>query len=108
MAQIKQRFELDYWGLSYREALEHIVRTDTSKVINLEVLNYPGVANLLMLDPGDQARLRYVRAGEYADYFVTNYRLHPHAYTEPWVREVFSVRVGNTSIATVFRLLPRP
>jgi hypothetical protein len=108
MAQVKQRFELDYWGLSYREALEHIVRTDTSSVIRLEVLNYPGVVNLMMLDPGDQARLRYIRAGEYADYFVTNYRVHPQDYDQPWVREVFSVRVGNASIATVFRLLPRP
>jgi hypothetical protein len=108
MAQVKQRFELDYWGLSYREALEHIVRTDTSRMIKLEVLNYPGVVNLMMLDPADQARLRYTRAGEYADYFVTNYRLHPQEYRYPWVREVFSVRVGNASIATVFRLLPRP
>ena len=108
MAQVKQRFELDYWGLSYREALEHIVRTDTSAVIKLEVLNYPGVANLMMLESGDQARLRYVRAGEYADYFITNYRLHPQDYTYPWLREVFSVRVGNASIATVFRLLPKP
>jgi len=42
MQEIKQRFELDYWGLSNRQALEYIVRTDTSRRIRVFPLNYPG------------------------------------------------------------------
>ena len=102
MAQVKQRFELDYWGLSYRQLLEHIVRTDTSPVIRIRVANYPGLVNSLMLEPRDQMRIRYVRGDDEADYFVTNYRFHPEPY--PYPREVFSVRVGNASVASVFRL----
>src|SRR5207237_352133 len=49
MAEIKQRFALDYWGLSYRPALEYIVRSDSSPIIRVAVANYPGVANSLML-----------------------------------------------------------
>lgn len=104
MAEIKQRFELDYWGLSYRQALEYIVRSDSSPAIRVQVANYPGIVNAMMLDPQDQARIRYVGPDTDADYFVTNYRFHPQDY--PYPREVFSVRVGNASIASVFRLRP--
>jgi hypothetical protein len=104
MAEIKQRFELDYWGLSYRKALEYIVRSDSSPVIRIQVPNFPGRVNALMLQPGDRFRLQYVPRDAEADYFVTNYRSHPENY--PYPREVFSVRVGNASIASVFRLRP--
>ena len=102
MAQVKQRFELDYWGLSYRELLEQIVRNDTSQVIRVHVANYPGIVNSVMLDAADQARLRYVQGPREADYFITNYRFHPEPY--PYRDEVFAVRVGNASVASVFRI----
>jgi hypothetical protein len=102
MAEIKQRFELDYWGLSYRELLEQVVRHDRSPVIRVHVANYPGIVNSVMLDAADQARLRYVQSPGEADYFITNYRFHPEPY--PYRDEVFAVRVGNASVASVFRL----
>ena len=105
MQQVKQRFELDYWGLSYREALEHIVRTDRSRMIRVHVANYPGIVNSLMLNEADQARLRYVPEPGEADYFITNYRFHPEPY--PYPDEVYAVKVGNASVASVFRVRPR-
>jgi hypothetical protein len=106
MAEIKQRFELDYWGLSYRKALEYIVRSDSSPIIRIHAANYPGMVNTLLLSPRDRIRIRFVPTDEQADYFVTNYRFHPESYPYPW--EVFSVRVGNASVASVFRLRPTP
>ena len=100
MKEVKQRFELDYWGLSYRKSLEYIVRTDTASTIRLYVTNYPGRVNVAMLDPRDRARIAPVARPEDADYFVTNYRWHPEDY--PFTPEVFSVRVGNASINSVF------
>ena len=105
MAEIKQRFELDYWGLSYRDLLQQIVRNDRSPVIRILVANYPGIVNSVMLDAADQARLRYVQDPSEADYFLTNYRFHPEPY--PYRDEVFAVRVGNASVASVFRLRAR-
>ena len=35
MKDIKKNFELDYWGLSYREALEYIVKNDKNKSIKI-------------------------------------------------------------------------
>ncbi|MEO6447341.1 MAG: glycosyltransferase family 39 protein [Gemmatimonadaceae bacterium] len=106
MQQIKSRFELDYWGLSYRRALEYIVSSDRSSTIRVQAANYPGIVNSLMLPAHERARIRFVSADSPADYFVTNYRFHPEPYPLP--DEVFSVRVGNASIASVFRLRRAP
>ena len=100
MQQVKQRFELDYWGLSYRPLLEHIVRTDTSRVIRIYATTYPGRVNVAMLLPSERARVMLVGTPEEADYFVTNYRYHPEEYPFSW--KVFSVDVGNASIGSAF------
>ena len=105
MAEVKQRFEFDYWGLSYRQALEYIVRSDTAQRIRVVAFNYPGMTNFAILDKRDRERLRFVPADSAADYFVANYRLHPEPYSLP--DEVFQVRVGNASVVSVFRLRPK-
>jgi hypothetical protein len=104
MKEVKQRFEFDYWGLSYRKALEYIVRSDTSHQIRVRTINFPGVMNALILDDRDRRRLYFTASDTDADYFVSNYRFHPEAY--PYPEEVFQVRVGNASAASVFRLHP--
>ncbi|MEO8621266.1 MAG: hypothetical protein ABI625_09395 [bacterium] len=100
MKEVKQRFELDYWGLSYRKALEYIVHTDSASQIRIFAATYPGRVNVAMLLPQDRLRVVLVPTLNEADYFVTNYRFHPDDYQFPY--EVFSVRVGNASIASVF------
>ena len=105
MQQVKQRFELDYWGLSYRKALEYVVASDPAPNIRIIVANYPGRVNVLMLAPRDRARITIVGPEEGANYFITNYRFHPEPY--PFANEVFSVRVGNASIVSVFGAVPQ-
>ncbi len=100
MQQVKQRFELDYWGLSYRKTLEYIVRTDSSPRIRVFPLTYPGRLNVAMLPPHDRARIDLVFSPEDADYVMSTYRSHPQDY--PGAVEVYSVKVGNASVATVF------
>ena len=101
MQQVKQRYELDYWGLSYRKALEYIVRTDTAGHIRIFATTYPGRVNVAMLPRADRARVELVASDAEADYVMTNYRFHPQDYG--YTNEVYSVRVGNASIASVFR-----
>ena len=101
MKQVKQRYELDYWGLSYRKALEYIVRADTSSHIRIFTTTYPGRVNVAMLPRADRNRVELVASDADADYVMTNYRFHPQDY--PYPNEVFSIRVGNASIASVFR-----
>lgn len=101
MKTVKQRYELDYWGLSYRKALEYIVRTDTSQHIRIFTTTYPGRVNVAMLPRADRNRVELVASDTEADYVMTNYRFHPQDYG--YTNEVYSVRVGNASIASVFR-----
>jgi hypothetical protein len=101
MKTVKQRFELDYWGLSYRKALEYIVQTDTSSHIRIFTTTYPGRVNVAMLPRVDRNRVELVASDAEADYVMTNYRFHPQDYG--YTNEVYSVRVGNASIASVFR-----
>jgi len=91
-------FELDYWGLSYKDALEYLVRNDTSGTIRLQVLNLPGYLNSFLLDPHEREKLwyhyslrenfstriksfypfrsepKFMRKGETAKYYVSNFR----------------------------------
>jgi hypothetical protein len=104
MKEIKQRYELDYWGLSYRKALEYIVRSDSSSHIRIFTTTYPGRVNIAMLPASDRNRLELVHTDSEADYVMTNYRFHPQDY--PYPREVFRVMVGNASINSVFLVRP--
>ena len=101
MKTVKQRYELDYWGLSYRKLLEYIVRTDTSSHIRIFTTTYPGRVNVAMLPRADRNRVDLVASDADADYVVTTYRFHPQDYA--YTNEVYSVRVGNASIASVFK-----
>ncbi|MEO5818704.1 MAG: hypothetical protein ABIT20_25775 [Gemmatimonadaceae bacterium] len=100
MQTVKQRFELDYWGLSYRQTLEYIVRTDSSRRIRVFPFTYPGRVNAALLPPRDRARIDLVFSPADADYVTTTYRSHPEGY--PQSQEVYSVKVGNAAIASVF------
>jgi hypothetical protein len=52
-----RNFELDYWGLSYRDALENLVRSDPSDTLAVRVLNLPGYLNAFLLKPEDRRRV---------------------------------------------------
>jgi hypothetical protein len=93
-----KNFELDYWGLSYRDGLEELVRIDPSGNIRVKVLNLPGYLNSFLLEPSGRNRLWYhhalqedystriesyypfpvrphfLNAGQEADYYLSNFR----------------------------------
>jgi len=102
MARVKRHFELDYWGLSYKQGLEYILANDPFDIIDVAVANRPGRINAHILPAEQAARLHFVVDSETADYFLTNYRYHPEPYEYP--DEIFSIEIGNASILSVFRL----
>ena len=102
LAEIKQKFELDYWGLSFRKALEFIVKHDARETIKVHPSNLAGDMNLQILDPADQKRLVFLRTIEDADYFVTNYRWHKADYD--YKDEVFFIERAGAKIVSVFKL----
>ncbi len=102
MGEIKKSFELDYWGLSYRKALEYILENDTAKVIKIYVANQPGIENARMLTAADRKRLVYVDDPDKAEYFLGNYRWHKGEY--PFGEEYYSIMIDGAKIMTVRKL----
>jgi len=97
-----QYFELDYWGLSFRQGLEYIVKNDKRSLIKLSAnVPPPLINNAIFLEKSDLHRLRLVNVSN-ADYFLTNYRWHPQAYD--FNNEVFTIIVDNQTIMSVFKL----
>jgi hypothetical protein len=102
MDTIKSNYDLDYWGVSYRQALEYIVAHDQNTKIALFAANYPAKANANMLDEKDRKRLVFVNKLEDACYFVGNYRWHKEEYSQD--REYFSVQLDGTKIVAVYKV----
>jgi hypothetical protein len=101
---LRKTFELDYWGTSYKQALEYIVSHDKSTVLNIRVANLPGEHNSMILKPEDRKRIRYVESDANADYYITNYRWHPKDYPYPKDKKIFSISVQNSEICTIWKL----
>jgi hypothetical protein len=97
--ELHRKYELDYWGLSYRRGFEYILAHGPSGSIPVLVANDPGRMNALLLAPEQQARLRYTDNAAEAVYFLSNYRSHPEEYD--FGTDVFSVRVDGLKILTV-------
>jgi len=104
MQDIKNKFELDYWGLSYRKALEYVLAADKRPVIRMLAENSPGQYNASILPANDRKRLKFVNDRNSADYFMSNYRWHKEEYPIDPRNEVFSVKVGNAKIMVVYKL----
>jgi len=102
MREVKAKYELDYWGVSYRQGLEFILENDPSPEIRVAVANSPGRINAAILTEAQRKRLVFVREPEEAQYFLTNYRYHPRPYD--YKDEVFSVKIKDASILSVFRM----
>lgn len=63
----EQRYDVDYWGLSYREGLERLLNMETGPV-DLYVCSGPGLDNAALLDPELAERIHYVETIEDARY----------------------------------------
>jgi hypothetical protein len=101
---LRKTFELDYWGTSYKQALEYIVAHDRSPVLKIKVANHPGEYNSFILKPEDRKRIRYVEADDQADYFITNYRWHPWDYPYPKKKKIFFITIQNSEICSAWKL----
>jgi hypothetical protein len=102
MQIVKSRFDLDYWGLSYRKALEYILENDSREEIKIYVENLPGFYNSYILPEKDKKRLIYVKKPEEADYFLSNYRWHKDDY--PYENEFYSIEIDGAKIMVVYKL----
>ena len=103
--QVASRYELDYWGLSFRQGLEYIAIHDHRPLIKICANDEAAPiakANRVMLPAADRQRLVFTKSVPEADYFLTNYRWHPAPYL--YRHEVYQVKSGGLRILSVFKL----
>lgn len=98
---IIKRFDLDYWGLSYRKALEYILNTDKGDVIPICVLPEDIHRNLInILPPQGRNRIVFTSYKE-AKYFLTNFIVNPRKHTN---QEYYAINIDGLMIMVVYKL----
>ena len=99
-------FERDYWGASYYQGLQWLLRHRPRALTVSSPDAAPLVSNSLLLPPAQRARLHLRRNPARARYFITGYRWHPQSYRDSVGREIHTIRAGGIKILSIFERLP--
>jgi hypothetical protein len=101
---VPQRFEMDYWGVSYRQGLEYVLaHDDRSRITFIAPMPSPAAFNILILPQELQDRIVFVEDFNQADYFLSTYRFHPKDY-EFQDKEIHQVKAFGRRVLSVFKL----
>jgi hypothetical protein len=102
---IDEKFDMDYWGISYRQGLEYILATDKRKEnIKVNIYNAPGYRNLECLPPAERSRFTAMDDMEDADYYLSNYRMNLGTDS---LTPFHTIRAQGDKVLGVFKLTPR-
>ncbi|WP_116127964.1 hypothetical protein [Lewinella sp. IMCC34183] len=108
---VMARFDMDYWGVGFRDALTHLAETvPEGEVRKVHCNNWPCRDNLQSLPANLRPRLQIESTRKYADYFATNFQdedkkaafRHEQRYAEPVVE---IAPCGQLSIG-IYRVQP--
>jgi len=103
---IKTKFEVDYWGLSSRQALQQIVDYDKRPIIAVWAGSWIPLKNgKLLLERNDSDRLHVVDKEELADYVITQYRsnLTDYGGGSRAYKLFYQIEIDNEAIISVFK-----
>ena len=94
--------DLDYWGLSYRKALEFLVKYDHTSEIHVKVDTYPGKLNAVLLPITERKRIIFEDDITNADYFIGNFRWMKEEY--PYTNKIYNLSVDNATVMVCYKL----
>ncbi len=100
----RHRYELDYWGVAYKQGMEYLLADDTACTIRIFWDLPPLESNLAALPAAARGRVVLDDVLATADYRFTNFRNHPDDFPLPHV--AYQIRVCNNTILRVYRLRP--
>ena len=104
---LRSNYEMDYWGVGFKQGLDNILSKDKSEsiVISTDVSGMVPLANnIMLLTPEDRKRVQLVEANKPFDYFLTDFRCHPEDYGYPG--RDYSIRAFNSTVIGIYRLKP--
>lgn len=102
----KSKFDVDYWGLANRQALEYILKTDPRNTITVFAGSDSDLnISAIILDPSDRVRILVVNQIKQADYIITNYRanLTDYSLVDPQYELVYQIVIGEEIIESVYK-----
>lgn len=103
---LRKNFELDYWGASYKQAIDHIAAHETTSPIRLGVYDQVAVRMNNEFLPADQrTRLYVVSRFDYPYYYITNFR---DPGIDECCPEYYTIKVLNSTIVGVYKCDARP
>jgi hypothetical protein len=104
---LRSQYELDYWGLANRKALEYILRHDQSEVVYVRADSWtPLWVAFNIIDARDRKRLRYSDDQNLCRYVVTNYRRVKNPDDAKYAKDYepfYQIQVDGETILSVFR-----
>jgi hypothetical protein len=95
-------FEIDYWGLSCRETLEHLLRNETVDPVRVAGHGPPVKYNSYILPIESRHRLHYVHKEE-AEFFVVYDYLERDIPEGFFGEPYFSVMEDGIPLASIYR-----
>ncbi len=82
------QFEMDYWGVGYKQAIEHLMHQYPGKdSVTVAFQHYPGYRNYDMLSQFDKGKVIAIDS-THAQYYITSYRDYdvcPGSYQQPGI-----------------------
>lgn len=103
---IRQRYETDYWGLSYKEAIDYILDTNSSEKIPVYMADVSGLDYInSALSSEQKARIVNLDSPDNgARYFIGNFEFHPGDYEYSKLsREYYSLVVRGIKILVIYQ-----
>ncbi|MCL5071198.1 MAG: hypothetical protein M1308_09925, partial [Actinobacteria bacterium] len=94
-------FDLDYWGLSYKEGIEYILENDPGDKIKIAMNCNEGEKVGYILDKKERDRLVFVENIQEADYLLANFRC---AKEFPYNDKFYSIIINGNTVMTIFKL----
>ena len=108
---LRSRYSMEYWGVAFREGLEHLLRRHPSSPVYLgesRLHGNPAAKNLHILPQADRRRIFFRRRskGRWADYHISGVsffrkRVRTRPYGPPFAPVVHARKLYNNTILTV-------
>lgn len=96
---VRKSFELDYWGVSYKQGLEKLIEKESRDTVIYSASNYPGYQAMYAVKTSKT--ILYVDSARKANYYLTNYRWHSENYE---YKKIDSIMVDGFEIMGIYKV----